>query len=155
MNIRDFLNNQTIVAELESNDKEGILKELAKPLVSKENNIDLNLLIEKLIEREKLSSTGIGDGIAIPHCKYRNIDGILMSFGKSTKGIDFDSIDKSPVNFFFLLVAPDTPKAAGEHLRTLAKITRMLKSDDFKNLLMNAKTKQEIYKVISKEDENY
>jgi PTS system nitrogen regulatory IIA component len=155
MNVRDLLNEQKIVADLKSSDKLGIIKELASVLVSQERGIDFDLLIEKLVDREKLSSTGIGDGIAIPHCKYENIDRILISFGRSLEGLDFDSIDKQPASIFFLLVAPNTQKAAGEHLRTLAKITRILKDSDFKKRLMAAKTQKEIYQLIAEEDEKY
>ncbi len=155
MNIRDLLDKSRIVADITSIDKESILGELAAPLATDNSSIDLGLLTEKLLERENLSSTGIGDGIAIPHCKYKKINGIIMSFGRSVKGVDFDSIDNKDTNLFFLLVAPDTPKAAGEHLRTLAKITRILKNNDFRNKLMSAETSEEIYRLIAEEDEKY
>jgi PTS system nitrogen regulatory IIA component len=155
MNIKDILDEQRIIEDLASVDKTGILKELAGVVASQKNDINVDLLLEKLVERESLSSTGIGDGIAIPHCKYENIDGIIMAFGRSLNGLDFDSIDKKPAHIFFLLVAPNTQKAAGEHLQTLAKITRFLKSDEFKGDLMAAMTREEIYKLITEEDEKY
>ncbi len=155
MNIRDLLNEENIIVDLKATLKTDVLKELATKLVLANPDIDLNLLTEKLIERENLSSTGIGEGIAIPHCKYQNLGGILMSFGRSLAGVDFDSIDKRPAKIFFLLVAPDTPKAAGEHLRTLAKITRILKSSDFRDALMSVATEKEIYKMIAIEDEKF
>jgi len=153
MNIRNLLNEQKIIKDLVSKDKNGILKELASLLARQEQGIDLNLLTERLIERENSGSTGIGDNIAVPHCKYEGINGILMILGISAKGLEFDSIDNKPVNIFFLLVAPN--HAAGEHLRALAKITRILKNEDFKNKLLSAKSEGEIYKLVSEEDEKY
>ncbi|MFC1856312.1 PTS sugar transporter subunit IIA, partial [Thermodesulfobacteriota bacterium] len=140
---------------LKSESKNDLIRELASVVASSDNRMEHDVLTEKLIDRESLSSTGIGDGIAIPHCKYENINGIIMAYGRSVSGRDFDSINKQPVHHFFLIVAPNTQQAAGEHLRTLAKITRMLKDDEFKRSLLSAEDKKEIFKLISEEDAKY
>jgi len=149
------LDEQKIIPDLKSHDKKEILRELAGNLAAHEKSVDLELLVAKLIERENLSSTGIGEGIAIPHCKYNAVDRIVMSFGRSVSGLNFDSIDNRPVNLFFLLIAPNTQKAAGEHLRTLAKLTRILRSEDFKRRLLQAGNSNEILNLILEEDQKY
>ena len=106
-----------------------------------------------LLEREKLGSTGIGDGIAIPHGKLKGLDRLVISFGRSRQGIDFDAIDGKPVHIFFLLMAPES--STGQHLKALAKISRMLKDPDFRSDLMAAKSAEEIYRKIAEKDESY
>jgi PTS system nitrogen regulatory IIA component len=110
-------------------------------------------MIEVLLDREKLGSTGIGDGIAIPHGKLKGLDSLVIAFGRSHDGIDFDSIDGKPVHIFFLLMAPES--STGQHLKALAKISRMLKDPAFRSNLMSAKSTEELYRNISDKDESY
>ena len=105
------------------------------------------------MERERLGSTGIGDGVALPHGKLRGLDKLLLSFGRSIDGLDFDSIDERPAYLFFLLLAPEN--SAGMHLKFLAKISRMLKDGNLRQRLMQAKSREEIYKVITDKDEEF
>jgi len=102
------------------------------------------------MERERLGSTGIGENVAIPHAKSNEIDTIIATFGRSSSGISFDSLDQKPVYFIFLLIAPE--KSAGMHLKTLARISKLLKNPLFRQDLMKAKDKKEIYEAISRED---
>lgn len=153
MNITDLLQKEFIIEELKSKSKKEVLYELSEAFLRGNINIDLDAMVEVLLEREKLGSTGIGDGIAIPHGKLPGLDNLIVSFGRSHTGIDFDSLDGKPVHIFFLLMAPEN--SAGQHLKALAKISRMLKEEDFRKKLMNTATHDDIYHVIENKDAAY
>lgn len=104
-----------------------------------------------LLERERLGSTGIGSGIAIPHGKLPGAKRIIACFGKSDAGIDFQSQDGEKAHLFFALIAPEN--AAGLHLKVLAKLSRLLKDKHFRESLLQAESSQEIFQIFSKEDE--
>ncbi|HPR15219.1 MAG TPA: PTS sugar transporter subunit IIA, partial [Smithella sp.] len=103
-------------------------------------------IIDILKQRENLGSTGIGEGVAIPHGKISNLNDIVVAFGRSEKGIAYDSLDGKPVHLFFLLLAPEN--SAGQHLKILAKISKMLKDVYFRNKLIAAKSRDELYQII-------
>ena len=109
------------------------------------------VIYEALNARENLGSTGIGDGIAIPHAKLPHIDSMVACFARSQSGIDFDSIDKEPVKLFFALLVPDN--SAGLHLKALARISRLLKSDEFRDSLIVMETSDQIYNAFKNFDE--
>jgi PTS system nitrogen regulatory IIA component len=153
MKILDILNKDCIIPELRSQNKEGVLEELTGALSSFKAALNREALVEILLERERLGSTGIGDGIAIPHGKIQDLDELILSFGRSTRGIDFDSMDGRPTHLFFLLIAPEN--SAGIHLRALAKISRLLKSAHFRQRLMEAGNREEIFQVIQEEDKEF
>lgn len=152
MKIADILSGDLIIPELTSKNKKEVLEELVSVIVKQNKLINKEELIEVLLEREQLGSTGIGDGIAIPHGKLKNIGALLASFGKSIDGVDFDSMDGKPTHLFFLLVAPEN--SAGIHLKALARISRLLKDSSFKQGLMEAKLKDDLFKTIIERDEN-
>ena len=152
MKIGDILIGDLIIPELTSKNKKEVLEELVSVIVKQNNLLNKEELIEVLLERERLGSTGIGDGIAIPHGKLKNIDTLLASFGKSIDGVDFDSMDGKPTHLFFLLVAPEN--SAGIHLKALARISRLLKDSSFKQDLMETKSKDDLFKTIIERDEN-
>ncbi|HCX89527.1 MAG: PTS fructose transporter subunit IIA [Deltaproteobacteria bacterium CG_4_8_14_3_um_filter_43_13] len=152
MKIADILSGDLIIPELTSKNKKEVLEELVSVIVKQNKLINKEELIEVLLEREQLGSTGIGDGIAIPHGKLKNIGALLASFGKSIDGVDFDSMDGKPTHLFFLLVAPEN--SAGIHLKALARISRLLKDSSFKQDLMEAKLKDDLFKTIIERDEN-
>jgi PTS system nitrogen regulatory IIA component len=150
LKILDFLSPNAIVAELVATTKKEVLEELVA-LLSKEGKVkDVKSTVEVLIEREKLGSTGIGQGIAIPHAKTDQAQTVVAAFGLSRRGVQFDSLDGDPVNIFFLLVAP--PDAAALHLKALARISRLLKDKFFRQSLRETKTSAEILKLIKEED---
>ena len=153
MNITDILNEDSIIAELTSRDKKGVLEELVSVLVEHGRLHDKERPVQVLLERERLGSTGIGDGIAIPHGKLKEIKGIVCSFGRTKAGIDFQSIDEKPAHLFFLLLAPED--SASEHLQALARLSRLLKDDQLRRRLMEANPKEEIYRIIAEEDAHY
>jgi PTS system nitrogen regulatory IIA component len=153
MKILDILGKDAIIDELSSQDKKGVLEELVSVLVKNNRLKDNERALQVLLERERLGSTGIGDGIAIPHGKLEGIGGIICSFGRSREGINFQSIDDKPAHLFFLLLAPED--SAGEHLKALARLSRLLKDTRFRKRLMDANSKEEIYSIIAEEDETY
>lgn len=153
MNITDLLKKEFIIEELKSKTKKEALLELSEVFLRGDVTVDSDAMVEVLLDREKLGSTGIGDGIAIPHGKLPGLENLVVSFGRTIEGIDFDSLDGKPVHIFFLLMAPEN--SAGQHLKALAKISRMLKEDVFRKELMEAKTSDEIYSLIDKKDKAY
>jgi PTS system nitrogen regulatory IIA component len=114
---------------------------------------DQDRVVEVLLEREKLGSTGIGDGIAIPHGKMGGIKELVASFGRSITGVNFESVDNKPTHLFFLLVAPEN--SAGVHLKALARISRLLKDPSFRNRLMEAGDRQDLFRTIIEADEKF
>ena len=153
MKIMDILNKDCIIPELRSENKKEVLEELTGALLNCKANLNRESLVEVLLERERLGSTGIGDGIAIPHGKVQDLDELVLSFGRSTQGIEFDSMDGRPTHLFFLLIAPEN--SAGIHLRALAKISRLLKSLHFRKRLLEAETREELFQVIQEEDKEF
>jgi len=151
MKLSEIFTPQLIVSDLKAHDKKGVLEELSQVITEQNPSLNKRSLLQVLLERERLGSTGIGDGIALPHGKLAELSNLLISFGRSTNGLDFDSIDEQPAYLFFLLLAPEN--SAGMHLTALAKISRMLKDANFRQRLMGAKSKNEIYKVILDMDE--
>jgi PTS system nitrogen regulatory IIA component len=153
MKLTDILSPDQVVAELTGRGKRAVMEELCRPLLSKHPGMDLSKLMEVLVEREKLGSTGIGDGIAIPHGKMVGLGELMLSFGRSRAGVDFDSLDGKPAHLFFLVVAPDN--SAGTHLKALARISRLLKSNAVRQELMEASDAREIYEIIESQDEEF
>lgn len=153
MNIQDMLKKEFIIENLKSRTKKEVLVELADVFSHGDTGLDRDTLIEVLLEREKLGSTGIGDGIAIPHGKLAGLEKLIISFGKSATGVDFDSLDGRPVYIFFLLLAPEN--SAGQHLKALARISRMLKDVSFRESLLKAETSEDAYNLIIEKDETY
>ena len=153
MKITDILDESSVIQDLRATTKKGVLEELSNVLVERGKLPDHEKVVEVLLEREKLGSTGIGDGIAIPHGKMRGIKELVISFGRSIKGVDFESIDNKPTHLFFLLVAPEN--SAGVHLKALARISRLLKDSSFRNRLMEARDRQDLFMVIVEEDEKF
>ena len=128
-----------------------MLAEFAATITNGGLKIDKANIIDVLRQREKLGSTGIGDGVAIPHGKISALADLTVCFGRSKDGICFDSMDGKPVHLFFLLLAPEN--SSGQHLKALAKISKMLKVPSFRERLMEAKTKSDLYKIIIEQDE--
>ena len=131
--------------------KTEALDELVNTLIKCGLKLDSAKVIEILQQREKLGSTGIGDGLAIPHGKVSSLDEIVVAFGRSKKGVDFDSLDDKPVHIFFLLLAPEN--SVGQHLKALAKISKMLKKANFRQKLIETESKSDLYKLIIEQNE--
>ncbi len=152
-NIRDLLQADLVLDEIHATDKVGVIREFAIHLKHAGKVADGEELVRVLIERENLGSTGIGDGVAIPHGKLNGIREMIVAFGRSRTGVDFQARDHKPARLFFLLVTPvDMP---GEHLKTLARISRILKNPVLRDRLLNAAHRQEMQQLICEEDGRY
>ncbi len=153
MKIIDLLAPESILPDLQAANKRTVLEELAKPLIPGPDGLTLQTVLEVLQDRERLGSTGIGDNVAIPHGKLPQLSRLMLSFGRSLKGVDFDSMDGKPSHLFFMLLAP--VNSAGLHLKALAKISRMLMNQTFRDNLMKAQDAQELYRLISERDAEF
>ena len=153
MKLLDFLQKERIVPRLNARDKQGVLAELTEILVATGNIRNGREAVQVLLEREKLGSTGIGEGIAIPHGKLKELKDVVAVFGRSVGGVDFDSMDGAPAKLFFLLMAPEN--SASTHLKALARISRLLKDRAFREELLQAESQDELFDIISREDQKY
>ncbi len=151
MKISELLNAQAIVADLKAKDKNKALGELTDALIACEPSLSRDNVLAVLLEREKLGSTGIGDGVAIPHGKLSGIPELKLVFGRSIGGVDFESMDGQMAHLFFLLIAPE--ESVGVHLKTLARISKLLKDPAVRQKLMAAAGQDEIFQVIVDEEE--
>ena len=153
MKLSEILDEGNIIPDLKARDKQGVLEELAESITNHSPWLDTSSLVKVLLEREQLGSTGIGDGVAIPHGKFHGIQHPIISFGRSLRGLDFESMDGQPAFLFFLLVAPEN--SASIHLKALAKISKVLKNSSFRKVLMEASTREELYQTIIQNDEDF
>ena len=153
MRIAEFLREDLVLPDLEKNDKPGVLGELCSELARLSPGLSAARLTEVLVEREKLGSTGIGEGVAIPHGKLAGIPGLLAAFGRKREGMDFASIDGKPTYLFFVLFAPEN--SAGLHLKALARISRVFKQPAFRQSIITAPSAAAIYQLITDEDARY
>jgi PTS system nitrogen regulatory IIA component len=152
MKILEILKREAIIADLKATNKKGVLEELVVP-VSAIAGIEPEILVKVLLEREKLGSTGIGNGIGIPHGKLKELEEMVIGFGLSRKGVEFESIDGDPTHIFFVLMTPEN--STGLHLKLLARISRILKNEPFRERLTKAADSEEIYHIIEEEDEEF
>jgi PTS system nitrogen regulatory IIA component len=153
MKLRNYLKGDRVIPDLQAKDKGSVLRELAQTLVVPCQAESTESLVQVLQEREKLESTGIGEGVAIPHGRLKGLQDFVLAFGRSVKGMDFDSIDHKPTHLFFLVMAPEN--SAVNNLKLLSRIVTLLKDSSFKKRLMEASTSQELFQFISEEDEKY
>ncbi len=153
MKLMDYLKEERVIPDLRGPDKPSVLRELSSVLVNPCQVASVEELLQVLLDREKLGSTGIGEGIAIPHGRLKKLKNFFISFGRSIKGVEFDSIDRNPSRLFFLVMAPDN--SAVENLKLLSRIVTLLKDDSFKKRLIEAPSRRELFEIISEEDEKY
>jgi len=152
MSTMDFLDDQAVSCDVKSQTKEDVIRELVGLLVKSSaiKEREVSKLVQILLDREALGSTGIGQGVAIPHGKSDCVTKLVSAFGVSRAGVKFDSLDGEPVHLFFLLVAPED--AAGPHLKALARISRLLKDKHFRDSLKAARDEKQLIKIIREED---
>ena len=153
MKIADFLTASRIIPSLKAADKKGALKEMADWMACEDPALDARRLFDILLEREKISTTAIGEGVAIPHGKAPGVKQVRGLLARSSQGVDFDSLDGGLTHLFFVLVAPED--SAADHLKALARISRLLKDSDFRLRLMKEKSGAEIFAVIKEEDQKF
>ncbi|MGH7902235.1 MAG: PTS sugar transporter subunit IIA [Thermodesulfobacteriota bacterium] len=150
MEINDVLKKESVIPNLYSKTKSEVIRELSDKVATIYPNFNRENLISVLLEREKLCSTAVDEGVAIPHGKMSGISSIIVAFGRSIEGIDFESLDGNPTHLFILLIAPEN--SSGVHLKILARISRIFKNPDFRSRITKAGSQDEIYELILQED---
>lgn len=153
MRIVDFVRPEMIVPELSGRSKPEVLAELAAHMARHQPEIRTDALVKVLLDREQLASTAIGEDVAIPHGKLDSVPRLSACVGRSTAGIDFDSVDGRPTHIFFVLVAPEN--STGIHLKALARISRLFKDPEFRQRLLRATDAADIFRIIAEEDGKY
>lgn len=147
MRLREYLDKDLILPELVSTGKQDVLGELVAPLSQKLTGFDAGLAASVLMERESLGTTGIGEGVAIPHGKLAGLEEIELIVGRSKAGVEYDALDFLPCTIFFLVLAPE--RTAGTHLRILAQISRLLKDLEFRRQFMDADGRDGLWRLLS------
>jgi nitrogen PTS system EIIA component len=153
MTMKDVLRESCVIADLKGGTKREVLSELLASLKHAGLVSDVEEAVTVVLEREKLGSTGIGDGIAIPHGKMKGIDSVLCAFGRSKEGVDYDAVDGKPVHIFFLLLAPED--SAGLHIQMLSRISRILRDQSFRKHLVEQDQNADLYAEIVEQDEKF
>lgn len=150
MELSEYISTNLTKLDLVSTTKTDAIKELVDMLDAAGYLTDANAFLNAVFEREKVGSTGIGKGIAIPHSRTAMVRNVVVAVGRSTVGVDFEAIDNRPVNLIFLIAAP--VESGGLYLKALARLSRLLRYQDFRNRLMEASSVDEIVQIISSEE---
>jgi PTS system nitrogen regulatory IIA component len=153
MKLTDILVREACIIDMKARTKKEALRELSQVLTAEVKNLDAAGLLDMLLEREKLGTTAMGDGIAIPHARIESLDRLLASFGRSRQGVDFDSVDGRLTHLFFLLVAPG--KEGSAHLLTLARLSRLLASPEFRSKLLEIETCDDLFRALEEEESRH
>jgi len=153
MKIKDFISPASISVDLGSSAKMDVLAELGGLLAKASPRADEETITRVLVERERLATTGIGEGVAIPHGKLGDVSALCGAVGISRTGVQFDSVDGNPVHIFVALLAP--ANSASDHLKALARISRLLKDPDLRARLLEAKVPREAHDILLEEDGKY
>ena len=151
MKLVDILRESCVIADIKGTTKREILFELVETLKKANLINDINSVVEIIIEREKLGSTGIGDGVAIPHGKMNKLNTILCVAGRSKEGVDFDAVDRQPVHIIFLVLAPED--SASLHLKVLSRISKVLRDPSFRKKILKLADAHDIYTNIIEADD--
>ena len=146
MKLAEYLDKDLIISDLSARTKSEVLAELVSSLSAKFPNLDPGRVAQVLMDREMLGTTGIGDGIAIPHGKLDSIDQVLVIVGRSHDGVDFASLDHKPANIFFTVLAPSS--VVGLHLKLLATVSRLLKDDTFRQAVASSPGREGLWQLL-------
>ena len=150
MKVMDILARDAVILDLGVQTKREVLAEMAHALAKVEPQIEADRLLEVLLEREALQSTGIGEGVAIPHGKMIGLDRLVASFARSHEGVDFEAIDGQPTYHFFLLVVPE--HSGGQYLKALTRISRFFRDPTFRQRLSEVESLEDVMRAIEEED---
>jgi len=151
LKIAEILREQCVVADIKGKTKREIIAELVEALEKARLIEDVETVVNVVMEREKLGSTGIGNGVAVPHGKLKNINNIVCALGRSQNGVDFDAVDRGLVHIFFLVLAPED--SASLHLKVLSRITKILRDQSLRKKVIKLSNTHDIYMSILEEDE--
>jgi len=138
--------NEDYIIDIKSNDKEGALKELLEVICKNERITDCKIFSREISKREKMMSTGIGYGIAIPHARHVSVKDFVMALGRKKEGLEYESIDDKPVKLIFMIGASD--KQDKDYIKVLARLMLRLKNPNFVKKLLKAKNAEEMYSLI-------
>ena len=152
MKLTDFIAEDAIITELKATKKETVIKEMVESLIDmqKINRKDMENIVKFLMKREELGSTGIWKGVAVPHTKHDSVKKIIGVIARSTEGVDFDALDGEPVYLFFLLISPND--SAGAHLAALERISTVIRDNDFRRFMLEAKGKKGMFEILKEVD---
>lgn len=153
MKICEILKIEMIIPSMKCTTKEEVISELIDLFKNDDRVKDTESILNSVLEREKIMSTGVGKGFAIPHAKTNSVTEIIAAFGKIDNPIDFQALDDQPVNLVFLLVGKEN--LVGPHIKLLSRISRMMNIEDFRESLAKATTAQEIYDLFATEEKQY
>ena len=155
MKFADFIASAAIKANVESDSKEGVIREMVQALTGADKLVadESESIVKAILKREELGSTGIGRGVAVPHTKHPSVQKLVGTVAVSASGVDFNSLDGEKVQLFFLLISP--PDRPGDHLRALENISRQLRDDTFCRFLKQAKTADDIRQLLEEADNNH
>jgi PTS system fructose-specific IIC component len=153
MKVYELLDPKYILTEFKSENKDDVINQLIDLLKGDERVIDLEEVRKCVFDREKIMSTGVGKGFAIPHGKTNSVTDIVAVFGKSKKPIEYNSLDGEPVNLVFLMIGKDT--LVSKHIKLLSRISRLMNSDEFREKLVKADSKESILKIFEEEEQSY
>ena len=153
MKVFELLDPKYILTGFKSGKKDDVINELIDLLKGDDRVIDLEEVRKCVFDREKIMSTGVGKGFAIPHGKTNSISDILAAFGKSETPIEYNSLDGEPVHLVFLLVGKDN--LVGKHIKLLSRISRLMNNDEFREQLIKADNVESVLKIFEEEEQNY
>ena len=153
MKVNELLNPKYILTDFKSDKKDDVINELIDLLKGDERVIDLEEVRKCVFDREKIMSTGVGKGFAIPHGKTNSVNDIIAVFGKSKKPIDYNALDGEPVNLVFLMIGKDT--LVSKHIKLLSRISRLMNNDEFREKLVKADSKESVQKIFEEEEQSY
>ena len=153
MTLLDILSADSTLVDLKGETKEDIIAELVDTLAVGDAISDRDKVLQAVLEREKIMSTGIGDGIAIPHGKSDAVEKLVAALGTQRRGVDFEALDGEPAYVFFLLVSP--ANVSGPHIKALARISRLLKGEDFRKELISASDREAAIHILEEEEKRH
>lgn len=153
MKVFELLDKKFILTDFKSDDKEYVINELIDLYKENDKVNDIEKVRTAILDREKIMSTGVGKGFAIPHGKTNAVNDVIAAFGKTTRDIDYDALDGDPVHLVFLLVGRDD--MVSKHIKLLSKISRLMNKDEFRERLINSNSKEEIINIFKEEEEQY
>ena len=153
MKVFELLDEKFILTDFKSDDKEYVINELIDLYKGNDKVNDIEKVRTAILDREKIMSTGVGKGFAIPHGKTDAVNDVIAAFGKTTRDIDYDALDGNPVHLVFLLVGRDD--MVSKHIKLLSRISRLMNKDEFRERLVNSNSKEEIINIFKEEEEQY
>ena len=153
MKVFELLDERFILTDFNSDDKENVINELIDLYKESDKVNDIEKVRTAILDREKIMSTGVGKGFAIPHGKTNAVTDVIAAFGKTTRDIDYDALDGNPVHLVFLLVGRDD--MVSKHIKLLSRISRLMNKDEFRERLVDLNSKEEIINIFKEEEEQY